>query len=441
MMHHVIADGIGQMRMAEMYQQLTRDAPAPDEVDLEAFIAARVGASPVKESGGDSDSSLADAVRASVGHLARRQMGIARRVAGEVVLWPADPGRMNEKLTTFGETAAAAVHQLSPASDVESHGSPLWTGRSRHRHLEHVSLTVDDLKTAGHAVGGSLNDAFMAGLAEGAHRYHAEREAPAQTFNSSFVLSTRIDSKAGGNSFTPVPIRLPGGPISIIERLRLVHQATQDARDQAERTGGVGGLSGIANMLPTSVVTRAARSQGARIDFATSNLRGAPMELFCAGARVERIIAMGPVAGTGANITAMSHCGGFEIGMFIDPESITEPQAFRDHVEQAFADMFAEVAVQTLAAQAPAKQKPAVKEAATKKPAARPKPAAKKPAKKAVAKKAVAKKPAAKKAAVKKTATPKKSAATESVATEPVATEAPVTAPTADQAAPPEATS
>ncbi len=384
MMHHVIADGIGQMRMAEMYQQLTRDAPAPDEVDLEAFIAARVGASPVKESGGDSDSSLADAVRASVGHLARRQMGIARRVAGEVVLWPADPGRMNEKLTTFGETAAAAVHQLSPASDVESHGSPLWTGRSRHRHLEHVSLTVDDLKTAGHAVGGSLNDAFMAGLAEGAHRYHAEREAPAQTFNSSFVLSTRIDSKAGGNSFTPVPIRLPGGPISIIERLRLVHQATQDARDQAERTGGVGGLSGIANMLPTSVVTRAARSQGARIDFATSNLRGAPMELFCAGARVERIIAMGPVAGTGANITAMSHCGGFEIGMFIDPESITEPQAFRDHVEQAFADMFAEVAVQTLAAQAPAKQKPAVKEAATKKPAARPKPAAKKPAKKAV---------------------------------------------------------
>ena len=173
------------------------------------------------------------------------------------------------------------------------------------------------------------------------------------------------------------------------------------------------------------------------------------MELFCAGARVERIIAMGPVAGTGANITAMSYCGGFEIGMFIDPESITEPQAFRDHVEQAFADMFAAVAVQTLAAQAPAKQKPAVKKAAAKKPAARPKPAAKKPAKKAAkkpakkaaAKKPVAKKPAAQKAAVKKTAAPKKPASTESVATEPVATEAPGAAPTADQAAPPEATS
>lgn len=380
MMHHVIADGIGQMRMAEMYQQLTRDTRPPDEVDLEAFLAARIEASNVKESGGDSDASLSNAVRNSVAHVARRQLGIARRVAGEVVLWPADPGRMNEKLSTLSETASAAVSQLKPSSDDDPHGSPLWTNRSRHRHLEHVSLRVDDLKAAGHAVGGSLNDAFLAGLAEGAHRYHAEREAPAQTFNSSFVLSTRTDSKAGGNSFTPVPVRLPGGPISILERLRGVHDATQDAREEAQRTGGLGGLSGIANKLPTSVVTKAARSQGARIDFATSNLRGAPVELFCAGARVERIIAMGPVAGTGANITAMSYDGGFEIGMFIDPEAITNPGAFRGHVEAAFADMFAElvptkpVAKKVAAKKAPSK-KASAKKTTTKKTAAKNTPA------------------------------------------------------------------
>ncbi|MGZ0177232.1 MAG: wax ester/triacylglycerol synthase domain-containing protein [Acidimicrobiales bacterium] len=389
MMHHVIADGIGQMRMAEMYQQLTRDTQPPAEVDLEAFLAARIEMSDVKESGGDSDASLANAVRNSVAHVARRQLGIARRLAGEVVLWPADPGRMNDKLSTLGETASAALNQLTPSPDDEAHGSPLWTNRSRHRHLEHVSLNVDDLKAAGHAVGGSLNDAFMAGLAEGAHRYHAEREAPAQTFNSSFVLSTRTDSKAGGNSFTPVPVRLPGGPISITERLRGVHDAAQSAREQAQRTGGVGGLSGIANKLPTSVVTKAARAQGARIDFATSNLRGTPVELFCAGARVERIIAMGPVAGTGANITAMSYDGGFEIGMFIDPEAITDPDAFRDHVEAAFADMFAELVP----------KKPTAKKAVAKKPAP------KKPtAKKAVANKPAPKKPTAKKAVANKTA-------------------------------------
>lgn len=402
MMHHVIADGIGQMRMAEMYQQLTRDTPPPAEVDLEGFIADRIAASDVKESGGDSDASLADAVRNSVAHVARRQLGIARRVAGEVVLWPADPSRMSDKLSTLGEATAAAVNQLSPSPDDDTHGSPLWTNRSRHRHLEHVSLKVADLKAAGHAVGASLNDAFMAGLAEGAHRYHAEREAPAQTFNSSFVLSTRTDTKAGGNSFTPVPVRLPGGPIGITERLRLVHSVSQEAREQAQRTGGVGGLSGIANKLPTSVVTKAARAQGARIDFATSNLRGAPVELFCAGARVERIIAMGPVAGTGANITAMSYDGDFDIGMFIDPEAITEPGAFRDHVAAAFTDMFAELVPAPAAKKKPApRKKAAAKKAAPKKKAAAKKAPAKK---KAAAKKA----PAKKKAAAKKTTTRKK---------------------------------
>jgi len=418
MMHHVIADGIGQMRMAEMYQHLSPTEPMPDEVDLEGAIAAAIEASDVKESGGDSASSLPDTVRNSVAHVARRQLGIARRIAGEVAMWPADPARMNDKLVTIGETAAATMHQLAPSDDAESHGSPLWTSRSRHRHLEHVTLSVDALKTAGHAIGGSLNDAFLAGLAEGAHRYHAKRDVPVQTFNSSFVLSTRTDTRAGGNSFTPVPVRLPAGPMPVMDRLRLVHDAANEAREKAQRTGGFGALSGIANMLPTSVVTRAARSQGARIDFATSNLRGAPIQLYCGGAAVERIIAMGPVAGTGANITAMSYCGSFDIGIFVDPEAITEPAEFRECITDAFADMFAAAGATDVAAPAKAApkkraaKKPATKKtvtrAAAKKGAAKKKttttkkPAAKKAAtKKAAAKKAATKKPAAKKAAAK----------------------------------------
>jgi len=401
MMHHVIADGIGQMRMAEMYQQLSRDEPAPPEVDVEGVIARALASYHAKESGGDSDSSLADTVRHSVAHLARRQLGIARRVAGEMVLWPADPARASDRMSKIGETAVAAINQLAPSSDDDVHGSPLWTGRSRHRHLEHLSVRVADLKAAGHAVGGSLNDAFMAGLAEGAHRYHAEREAPVQTFNSSFVLSTRTDVKAGGNSFTPVPVRLPGGPMPVLERLRLVHQATEAAREKTGRTGGIGGLSGVANLLPTSVVTRAARAQGARIDFATSNLRGAPIELYCAKAKLLRIVVLGPVAATGANITAMSYCGTFDMGMFIDPEAITEPEAFRDHVEAAFADMFAAVAS---AGNPTSEKKAAPKISAAGKTAAKKSPARKSATKKTAAKKSATKKSAAKKSPAKKAA-------------------------------------
>ncbi len=101
------------------------------------------------------------------------------------------------------------------------------------------------------------------------------------------------------------------------------------------------GLSGVANLLPISVVTQAARSAAHHIDFATSNLRGAPIPLYCAGAKVLATVAMGPVAGTGANITAMSYDGAFDMGIFVDPEAITDPTAFAANVAASFADLIA----------------------------------------------------------------------------------------------------
>jgi hypothetical protein len=55
-----------------------------------------------------------------------------------------------------------------------------------------------------------VNDVFLAGMVEGAVRYHADRGVEVDAFNTSFVLSTRHDSAIGGNSFTPVPVQVPG---------------------------------------------------------------------------------------------------------------------------------------------------------------------------------------------------------------------------------------
>ena len=84
-----------------------------------------------------------------------------------------------------------------------------------------------------------------------------------------------------------------------------------------------------------------ARQQAARIDFATSNLRGAPFELFCAGGKIDATICMGPVAGTAANITALSYNGNLDLGLFIDPVAIEDPAGYRACVEAAFSDLLA----------------------------------------------------------------------------------------------------
>jgi WS/DGAT/MGAT family acyltransferase len=367
LIHHSVSDGIGQMRMAEMYQQLERDAEPAPEVDLEAIIAEAVEAHRAKESGGNTAENVMSTIRKSTSHVARRQWGIGRRMAGEVALWPADPRRINDTVSTAVDTVKAVAGQLAPRGEDASPGSPLWAARSRHRHLEWVRVSVDDLKATGKAFGGTINDVFMAGLTEAVHRYHVARDCPIEQTNTSFVLSTRTDGKAGGNAFTPVPLRLPAGAMTPKQRVESVVAAVETAKEEAQRTGGMTGLSGIANLLPISVVTQTARSAAQRIDFATSNLRGAPFPLYCARAKVLATIAMGPVAGTGANITAMSYDGSFDMGIFLDPAAITEPEAFREDIESSFADLFAAASPK----KAPAKKAPTKKAPARKKTAAK----------------------------------------------------------------------
>lgn len=375
MIHHVIADGIGQLRMAELYQSMTRDEEPAPEVDLDAFLAEVLAA----DGTGQADDPARDAVNTFTGsgrdtatHLLRRQAGIGRRMLGEVMMWPVDTERAAERLGDVAAAVQSTIGLLNPDDDNEGRpsGSPLWRNRSRHRHLEHVQVPLEPLKAASKALGGSVNDGFMIALTEGASRYHESRDTTVDTFNTSFVVSTRTDSSMGGNSFTPVPVQVDGKPAGFETRMADLRAASEAAREQSDRSGGISGLSAVINLLPTSLVTQTARRQAAKIDFATSNLRGAPFTLYCAGSRVEATVCMGPLAGTAANITALSYDGTFDIGLFIDPVAIEDPADYRRCVEAAFADLLA---------LAPAVEKPA-----SKKPT--PKPAGKKPTRKRTSK-------------------------------------------------------
>ena len=254
--HHAVSDGIGQLRMAEMYQQLDPDAPMPDDIDLESMIAEAVATHHAKQLGGDLTDGFPTAVGQSLAHLVRRQLGIVRRVAGEVVIWPADPQRARDSIEGVVEMVSSTLGALTGSGNDVAGGSPLWKERSRHRHLEHVSVPLDELKAATKRLGVTINDVFLACMVEGAARYHADRDVEVDAFNTSFVLSTRHDSAIGGNSFTPVPVQVPGTAMPLADRLADVHTRLADKRAAMEHSGGgMSALSGVANWLPTSVIT------------------------------------------------------------------------------------------------------------------------------------------------------------------------------------------
>jgi hypothetical protein len=78
------------------------------------------------------------------------------------------------------------------------------------------------------------------------------------------------------------------------------------------------------------------RSQTRTIDFAASNLRGSPVPLYLAGARIIASYPFGPRTACALNVTMLSYCDDVHMGLNIDPAAITEVDAFLGDVDDAF---------------------------------------------------------------------------------------------------------
>lgn len=334
--HHSISDGIGLVRLSERYMERSAHAPLPPEVDLESMtaMAAVAEQARTKEQGGDLSAGLRTTAAKSLTHVWRRQIGISRRLLGEVALWPADPLRIRDRAESVVGEMQSALDQTR-GGDVPG-GSPIWTGRSRRRHLEALRVDLEGAKAAAKTLGGSVNDFFVAGAVMGALDYHAARDVAVDALNISFVVSTRTDTAAGGNSFTPTRVQVPGQAMLAEERFAEVRDLMAAKRAGVKGAGAMSRIAGVANLLPTSVVTRVARAQAAKVDFATSNVRAAPFPMYISGSRMLENVIMGPVAGTAFNLTVVSYNGSLDMGIFIDPAAVDDPAGLRQHLEDAY---------------------------------------------------------------------------------------------------------
>jgi len=333
-LHHTVTDGEGGVRLAERYMDLEQHPAPPPETDLTEVLNA------VEEPQTDED--FASSVVSTTTHTLRRVLGIVRRTVGEAALVVADPPRVAEAVGNVTKAIGSARGQLGGSGP----GSPLWKERSRHRDFDVLDVPFEGARDAAKKLGGSLNDFFVAGAAIGAVKYHEFYGVEAPFLNATFVVSTRNDASAGGNAFTPSIVHIDGGKMDPVDRFNQLKDAMGSRR--GEVTGGadlMGALSGLANLLPTSVVTGIGRGQAARIDFATSNVRGAPFHVFVAGAKAVAFYPMGPVAGTAWNITMMSYAGTLFMGVQTDPAAVTDIDLLIRSIKEGYRELFAAAGV------------------------------------------------------------------------------------------------
>ena len=322
-LHHTITDGEGGVRMSAEFIDFSRDEPArpePEEVDDAAEA---------------ETSSLVGTIVETTTHNVRRQLGIARRAVANA----SDLVRHPNKLPVVGAEVVDAVQSLIRQAAVTDHArSPLWTERSLRRRFEVLRIPLDDTKRAAKALGGSVNDIFVAGAAAAAGAYHRAKGAEVEELRISMPVSTRTDRSMGGNAFTPARLTVPVAGNGAVEQFAAIRdRLTATKRERALEFAN--GLAGVINVLPTSMLVRVARQQVETVDFATSNVRGAPFDLYIAGAKILANYPMGPTGGTAFNLTVLSSGGWLDMGVNIDATAIDDPVLLKECLEDAYAQL------------------------------------------------------------------------------------------------------
>jgi diacylglycerol O-acyltransferase len=326
--HHSMTDGVGGMKLLLMLFDFERRPADPRPLD-------GVEAIPVFSAG--------DLVLKSLSHRRRRLLGMTRRAMVDV--WKATAALATHPRETVhhaAEVGGSVARFLAPATTPHS---PLLRARTLARDLGTLDVTLDDLRRAGKAVGGSLNDAFVAGVVGGLMRYHEFHGQDVDDLRMVMPINVReTGSTMGGNHFTParflVPTTLKDPAARIVEMGRIARVA----RDEPA-VALTDALAGVLNQLPTTVTTAVFGSLLKGADFVTSNVPGAPFPIFAAGAELERMYAFGPLSGAALNVTLLSNCGTCCIGVNIDAVAIPDREVLIRCLEEAFADVVAVGAV------------------------------------------------------------------------------------------------
>jgi WS/DGAT/MGAT family acyltransferase len=311
--HHSITDGVGGVRlMLELFDFEPDAAPPPMPEEPPVHVMNQM-------------ERFTDALQ----HQTRRQLGIAKRLAGSGLSSVGDA--VADPVGTYGSTAELLASVGRIMRPVSSPLSPIMTGRSLSNHFEVVTLPLDLAKKAGKSIGGTLNDTFVSGLALGLRRYHAEHgvEVDALRMGMPINIRTGDEGDVAGNAFVPARFEIPTRHDDPLELMRSIRERMLAARDEPANQL-VELLSNLLNRLPTTVVTQIFGTMMKGLDFQASNVPGAPVPMYLLGHPVHALVPFGPLAGAASNVTLLSYQNDLNIGINVDPAAVPDTRRYVD---------------------------------------------------------------------------------------------------------------
>jgi len=336
--HHAVTDGVGGLKLSLSLVDFEPDPAPPERPTLGP--AQQVAADAAEHEPVDpvNRTTPLDVLSDALSFNVRNSLGAARRgidTAARLLTHP------DEARRGIADAAALAASVRRQVLVTEPSRSELLRPRSLGRRLEVLRVPLEPAKRAASGLGGSLNDLFVTAVAGALGSYHDRMGEPCDELRMAMPVNLRTDKgDATGNNFAPSRVLVPVGPKEPAARFDVIRERLAQVKREPA-LGAAGSLAGVLAALPTALLVTLTRSQARTIDFATSNLRGSPVDLYVGGARIAANYPMGPRTGCALNVTLLSYTGSLDLGLNLDPAAVTDPAALLECLDESFGALLA----------------------------------------------------------------------------------------------------
>jgi WS/DGAT/MGAT family acyltransferase len=219
--------------------------------------------------------------------------------------------------------------------------SPLLAGRGGQWRFAAMDVPLADLRAAAKSAGGTVNDAYLAGLLGGYRRYHDEMGLPVEAIPMAIPISVRRPGDpAGGNRIAGA--RFSGSLATTDPRRRIqqVRDLIRSARAEPA-IDTIGLMAPALARLPGSVIAQIAGTQTRGNDLQATFVPGSRGHLHLAGAHIDRIYPFAPLPGCAAMIILVTHDDVGCVGINFDGAAFTAPTLFVRCLLEGFTEVLA----------------------------------------------------------------------------------------------------
>jgi diacylglycerol O-acyltransferase / wax synthase len=324
--HHSMIDGVRGMQVQAATYDIDPGAPLARE-GSQAGTGARVP--PVYELIGGAAARLATTPLRAL-----TTAGHAAFAAGRVA-----------NVVRRGEAAGFAMPFSAPRTSLNA---PI----SKRRGIAYCSVPLPELHELARREHVSVNDIVLTLVGGALRAYLLERdELPRRSLTAGLpvgVASRGETAAVGGNRLTLTTASLATSIADPLERLHAVARSTQAGKLVIQAIGPELMME-LAELAPPTVVGASARGYARLrlvdrhppiVNVIVSNLRGAPMPLYLAGAQLVAAYPIGPLGdGLGPNITVIGYQDSLDFGLNLCPDVVDDPWRLVDGLRATAAEL------------------------------------------------------------------------------------------------------